>query len=366
MKTIALITVTFLSLCNFSFAAATNNISTNGIPSHAVVLLYHHVAADTPASTSVSPIDFQRQMDYLKENNFQVWSLEKITKHLANKNAIPDKVVGISFDDSYVSIYTTAYPILKKNQWPFTIFVSSGAIDDGQALLTSWEHLREMADNGATIANHSFDHAHLLEIKPSESQQQWQQRVRENILAAEQRIEQQTGHNSKLFAYPYGEHNNALMQLVTSMGYIAFGQQSGAIGENANMASLARFPVGGHYTNLDDFILKLHTLPLPTTAIKASPTPLAYQDKRPTLTLQFAPNHGLQSKINCFASNQVKLKLIWDNPQQLSITPQQDVAVGRTRYNCTALLTTTKGNQRYYWFSQPWIRLTKDGALPSD
>jgi hypothetical protein len=39
---------------------------------HAVVLLYHHVDSDTPASTSVTPADFKRHLDYLWDNNFFV------------------------------------------------------------------------------------------------------------------------------------------------------------------------------------------------------------------------------------------------------------------------------------------------------
>lgn len=38
------------------------------VPSQAaVVLLYHHVSTSTPKSTSISPADFEAQMDYLEK-----------------------------------------------------------------------------------------------------------------------------------------------------------------------------------------------------------------------------------------------------------------------------------------------------------
>jgi biofilm PGA synthesis lipoprotein PgaB len=42
---------------------------------HAVVLLYHHVSEDTPASTSISPGQFAKHLDYLDQEGFVVMSL---------------------------------------------------------------------------------------------------------------------------------------------------------------------------------------------------------------------------------------------------------------------------------------------------
>ena len=122
------------------------------LPNHAVILLYHHVANNTPSITSISPERFGEQLQYLADKQFQVWPLGKIIDHLQKRKAMPDKVVAITFDDSYQSVYDTAYPMLKKHQWPFTIFVSTDSIDGQYNSQTSWQQLRTMANNGATIA----------------------------------------------------------------------------------------------------------------------------------------------------------------------------------------------------------------------
>ncbi|MEE8060137.1 MAG: polysaccharide deacetylase family protein [Pseudomonadales bacterium] len=202
------------------------------IPNHAVILLYHHVSDNTPAITSISPQVFEQQLLYLENNGFSIWPLTKIIYYLQKRKILPDKTLAITFDDSYQSVFSEAYPRLKIRHWPFTIFVSTDSVDQGFNYQTSWDELRSMAANGATIANHSTSHKHLLQRNNNESKQQWRQRIRQDIETAQRRIQQGIGSNHKLFAYPYGEYNGELTKLVESLGYIGFGQQSGAVGEN--------------------------------------------------------------------------------------------------------------------------------------
>ncbi|HSG53470.1 MAG TPA: hypothetical protein VLA40_15295 [Rheinheimera sp.] len=42
----------------------------------AVMLIYHHVATDTPRVTSVSPDELRQHLQYLKDNNYQVIGLD--------------------------------------------------------------------------------------------------------------------------------------------------------------------------------------------------------------------------------------------------------------------------------------------------
>jgi hypothetical protein len=44
----------------------------------AVILLYHHVAEDTPPSTSISPANFDAHLAYLRDNDFNVIALDRI------------------------------------------------------------------------------------------------------------------------------------------------------------------------------------------------------------------------------------------------------------------------------------------------
>lgn len=325
----------------------------------AVVFLYHHVAEDTPAITSITPKAFSEQLAYLKANHFKVWPLHAIVDSLKNKKSIPDKVVAITFDDSYQSVFDTAFPLLKQYNYPFTIFVSTDSVDGHYNNQTSWDELRIMAKNGATIGNHSASHRHLMIKKEKQSDADWLQGIRLDISKAQQRIEEELGIAPTLFAYPYGEFDQAFRNLVQEMGFIGFGQQSGPIGSFSDLTALPRFPFSGQYTQLQDFKLKALSLPMPVR-ISSADNPLSNKNSRPTLTLKFDRLDFPPETLQCFGSMQGSLNIQWTEKNVASIKPPSDIPVGRSRYNCTAPKTDSDGTTRYYWVSHPWIRLTEN------
>ncbi len=325
-------------------------------PNHAVILLYHHIANDTPAITSISPALFEQQLTFLEQNEFQVWPLPEVLTRIKSGKKLPDKVVVITFDDNYISVYEEAFPRLKKRGWPFTIFVSTNAVDQGFHLQASWEQIREMAEHGATIANHSSSHNHLLVKSADESDDQWRDRIRKDIEHAQKRIEEETTQSHKIFAYPYGEFNSALEELVAEMGYIGIGQHSGPISERSNWQSLPRFPFAGNYTDIKDFSLKVKTLPFHIFDVIAPENPLSHNNSKPSIEILFNPTQPNILQVQCFGSGQGALQVNKDETPKLIVTPKRDIPVGRSRYNCTS----PAGDQRYYWFSKPWIRLDQN------
>ncbi len=103
----------------------------DGVADHAVVLTYHHVATDTPPSTSISPTQFAAHLDYLAKRGATVMSLKALADRLQKGQSVPDNTVALTFDDAYASVFTEAHKQLSARGWPYTIFVSSEAIDDG-------------------------------------------------------------------------------------------------------------------------------------------------------------------------------------------------------------------------------------------
>ena len=117
--------------------------------------------------------------------------------------------------------------MLSERQWPFTIFVAPKLVGLNRQYL-SWDQLKEMQAGGATIANHSLGHEHLIRLEPGENEADWLARIKANTLAAERVLTEQLGVRPKLYALPYGEYRPSLVQQFHEMGYTVFGQQSGA------------------------------------------------------------------------------------------------------------------------------------------
>lgn len=316
-----------------------------------VILVYHHVAGDTPPSTSLSPKNFAAHLEYLQANDFNVISLPAMVDALANRESIPDKSVAITFDDGYASIYDTAFPMLQEYGYPFTLFVSTGPIDRGQSNYMTWEHIAEMAAAGVTIANHLVEHPYMLERLSGEDEKGWLNRLQQEILQAQNSITEHTGQTQRLLAYPYGEYNNAIKNLVSSLEFTGLAQNSGAVGFDSDFAALPRFPLASIYANLDTAKIKFASKAFNVEQI--APTNPLSTDPRPLAKLKFSPGNYLRQQIACF-SNGEAMSLNWSDEEDgiLEIKPKTDLRARRSRYVCTA--PDTESNQ-FYWYSVQWI-----------
>lgn len=328
-------------------------------PSSVVVLEYHHVSDDTPASTSVPPAVFEAQMDYLAEHGFRVRPLDDLVARIRAGEPVPEKTVALTFDDAYRSVYTEAFPRLRERGWPFTVFVSTAYIDEGYGNYADWDALREMARAGVTLGNHSVDHPHLVRRRAGEGDAAWRARARTQITGAQTRLSDEVGSAAKLFAYPYGEFSPALQALVDELGFAGFGQQSGAFGTASDFTALPRFPIAGTAPALDTFATKVRSRPLPLREAEPASGVLGPEAARPTLRLTLG--EGVRpSTISCYVhGSAMPIEQVGQNPPVLAVRPAEPIGPGRTKYNCTAPVSGAEG---WHWYSFLWMKPLQDGS----
>jgi peptidoglycan/xylan/chitin deacetylase (PgdA/CDA1 family) len=329
---------------------------------HAVILLYHHFGSDTPPSTSVTLEQFDRHLDLLANNGYRVWPLARIADHLRAHRTLPDKVVAITVDDAYVSVWREAWPRLRTRGWPFTVFVATDPVDRNLSAMMSWAQMREMAATGlVTFANHSRTHDHLIRRRPDESRAQWRARVRADLQHAQSRLQQELHAAPRLFAYPYGEYDRALRTLVGDLGYTAFGQQSGPASVYSDLLALPRYPLAEQYADLDAVREKLQAGALPVVRVRPDDPLLAVDDARPRLTVTLQPGGYDPDTLACYISGQGRVQPRWLDAAhtRFEVRAPRPLPAGRSRYNCTAQTASGGG---WLWYSQPWIRRNPDGS----
>jgi peptidoglycan/xylan/chitin deacetylase (PgdA/CDA1 family) len=341
--------------CLFGLVCAMlTNVSASAEPGpHAVAFLYHHFGVDRYPSTNVTMTEFDAHLDYLAGHGYHVWPLARIVAHLRSGEPIPDHTVAITIDDAYLSVYENAYPRLRKRGWPFTVFVSTDAVDKGYSNFMSWAQMREMQAHGASFANHSATHDHLIKFQHGEDRAAWSKRVRADIARAAKRLKSELGESPPLFAYPYGEYNAALAALVRDMGYVGIGQQSGALGANSDLRALPRFPMAGQYASLDQFRTKAETLPLPVLDYQPF-DPVVSGTRRPRLRITLATqDDAMLGRLGCYVSGQGRVQPRWlEKGRRFEVRAERPLPDGRSRYNCTA---PAGAHGRFYWFSQQWV-----------
>jgi peptidoglycan/xylan/chitin deacetylase (PgdA/CDA1 family) len=221
--------------------------------------------------------------------------------------------------------------------------------------------MREMADSGVTFANHSSSHAHLLRRDPGESEAAWRTRVRSDLQHAQTRLQQELGRAPLLFAYPYGEYDMTLRELVGELGFTAFGQQSGPARGYSDLLALPRFPMAVAFASLDDVAEKLQSRPLPVLHTEPRDPLLPPGTDRPPLRLTLQPGGYRPDTLGCYISGQGRVEPVWLDAKhsRFEVRATGPLPVGRSRYNCTAQPTAGEG---WLWYSHLWIRRNADGS----
>jgi len=69
-------------------------------------------------------------------------SLEEGVQWLKRKKKLNDKLVAITFDDGYESFYTLAFPLLRKYDFPATMFLSTDFVSQNKILW--WDELNQI------------------------------------------------------------------------------------------------------------------------------------------------------------------------------------------------------------------------------
>lgn len=322
------------------------------VSADAVVFLYHRFGEDRHASTNVRLEQFEAHLDYLDRKGFAIWPLDRVVAHHREGRDIPDRTVVITVDDAYLSVYTEAFPRLKARGWPFTVFVSTQAVDQRLAGFMTWEQMREMGEHGVSYGNHGVTHDYLVRRKTGETDSQWRERMQWELDRAQQRLSEELGVEEKLFAYPYGEYDEPLANLVRDSGYVAFGQHSGAVGRYADPRALPRFPMAEAFAPIEQFANKADSLALPVR--QATPwNPIIANENPPRLELQLEKRLPRAKEMRCYVTGQEPAELQWLDTAytRIAVRARAALAQGRSRYNCTV-----PGPQgRFYWYSHLWL-----------
>lgn len=325
------------------------------------ILQYHHVDANTPRSTSVSPDEFREHMDYLQQAGFEVVDLAGALADIKAGVALPEKAVAITFDDAYRNIYQNGFPILKQHDFPFTVFINTGPIEKGHASFLTWDQMKEMELSGGVFANHTVSHPYMLRLEAGETLEQWRARMAHEVSAVEDLLNEKLGHSPKMLAYPYGESNSDIREQLAQQGMIAFGQQSGVVDKSSDFTNLPRFPAAGHYAKLSSLKVKLNAKPMPLISFEdkgdfASSDPVSMQ-------LRFQDGNYRLKDLACYVAGQGKAKLDWFEANSVTVQAEKAFPIGRGRINCTM---PDQSGRNYYWFSKVWIHAAADQAYVTE
>lgn len=229
------------------------------------ILTYHNFTTEESSSYKINIVEFEKQMDYLAAHNYSVISLSELLKGLKTSQ-LPPKPIVITIDDGYKSTYTLAYPVLRKYNFPATLFIYTNFIEKNNGSLT-WEEIREMTKNNIEIGSHTLSHCNLLKYKKNENYETYLTRIRREIFLSKEILESKIGGEVKFFAYPYGVYSPIIKNLVIQAGYKGILNANSMNNTlNADSFSLNRQIIFGQ-SPLNSFVRILNQRPFNTSQV---------------------------------------------------------------------------------------------------
>ncbi len=309
----------------------------------AVIFTYFAVGNDDAPSASITTDQFRQQIEELTTGGYTVKPMPDIIDAFAAGKSLPPRTVALTFDGADRSILNDAVPLLKEKELPFTVFVPADKVASGKPPFMTWDDLRDLKKTGlATFGLHPSSYAVLDDVSETDIKRQIN-----NSLAA---IRKELDMDATLLAYPYGEYNTSIKNIVKTMGLkAAFGQQSGVAWAGDDRFALPRFTLTERYGDMDRFMMTANALPLPVTDISPTNPHLTTLSPAIGFTVPDALAKSLKS-MSCFSSSDEKPKLeIINNRVELRL--EKPFMEDRPRINCTMPVATSAGEDpRWRWF----------------
>jgi len=271
-------------------------------PGYVTVLLYHRFGESKYPTTNISPEKFRQQLQYLRDEQYRVLSMDEFRTLVEKKEPFPQKSVLITIDDAYRSIYENAFPILKEFAYPLTLFANTSPLYSSSPGFMTWEMLEEMRAAGVTIGNHSHFHPRIGRPQEGQTREEYAEWVRKDLQKA-QRALSDHGMASDLLAYPYGEYNETVLAVARELGFaLMFAQDEGGVDEWTDAQRIPRVAIVGADLDMERFIFKLNLAPLHVVELKPEEVDLA-QNPPASFSLRLAdPQRYRPGIINMFLS----------------------------------------------------------------
>lgn len=189
-----------------------------------LVLSYHAVSARWPSPLAVPPAALERQVRWLLERGYRPATVSEAVRAPAG-----ERVMAVTFDDAYRSVAAVALPLLVRLGVPATVFTVTDYADSGAPMAwpgldpwrdgahaaelepMSWDQLRRAVDAGWEVGSHTRSHPRLTSLGTPA--------LAEELHGSRRRCEEVLGRGCRALAYPFGDHDDRVVEAVRAAGY---------------------------------------------------------------------------------------------------------------------------------------------------
>ena len=219
------------------------------------ILEYHYIRVVTDPrdrlgfNLSVTPADFQAQMDWLQGNGYHPVDLNDLRAYFKEQKPLPARPVILTFDDGYTDFYTTAFPVLQSHGFKGVAYIVPGFLDHPRYMTSA--QVVEIDRAGIEVAAHTMTHVDLTKASAAG--------LASEIQGSKNALERMLGHPVQDFCYPSGMFNATVIAALQQFGFeSATTELPGTDHTWASRLTWTRVRVNGG-ERLDQFVANLGT-----------------------------------------------------------------------------------------------------------
>ena len=197
------------------------------------ILEYHGLGSPPEGAPDpelyVGRTDFEKQMDWLEEHEYEAVTLEQVQEAWYHKGKLPPKPIVISFDDGYRPQFTFALPNLRKHGWAGLLNLRA----EGSELYES--NVEAMIAAGWELAAHTINHLDLTELGAEE--------LEEEVAGSRKILQEEFKVPVNNFCYPAGQFDETVIEAVEAAGYTGATTEISGLAEKGKPYELARLEI---------------------------------------------------------------------------------------------------------------------------
>jgi peptidoglycan/xylan/chitin deacetylase (PgdA/CDA1 family) len=193
-----------------------------------LVLCYHAVSERWPAPLSVTPEALEEQLEWLVRRGYRGATFESVVSEQP-----AERTLVVTFDDAFASVGELAAPILRRLELPGSLYVVTdhprwseqpmswdgieqwlGTEHEHELRPLSWDRIGELAEAGWEVGSHTASHPHLSRVRHEAD-------LARELEGSRATLEDRLGRPCRTLAYPYGDHDERVVEATRRAGYTA-------------------------------------------------------------------------------------------------------------------------------------------------
>ncbi|RDC55703.1 polysaccharide deacetylase family protein [Pedobacter chinensis] len=211
------------------------------------VLCYHQIRNSLPTDSKranddiISPDKFREHIKMLADSGYHTILPDQLYDYLVYGAKLPEKPIMITFDDTDLDQFTVGASTLKKYGFKGVYFIMTVSIGrKGRIGYMTRENIKQLSDEGNTIASHTYDHKNFTQF----TDEDWKTQIDEPT----KKLEEITGKKVEYFAYPYGVFKASNLHKLKEHGFKAAFILSTPRDENYPLYTIRRIIDPGRYS----------------------------------------------------------------------------------------------------------------------